>query len=127
MAVERAERIQVESLSVSYQTRADRATRALDDVSVSFERGRRVAIVGESGSGKSTLGLALLGLLPDSARVDGGRIDVARDRRVELLAGAAARDPGPQRVDGVPGRQDGARPAAHRGLSDRAAAPLRTG
>ena len=76
MAVERAERIQVESLSVSYQTRADRATRALDDVSVSFERGRRVAIVGESGSGKSTLGLALLGLLPDSARVDGGRIDV---------------------------------------------------
>ena len=39
-----------------------RRTRALDDVSVSIERGRSVGIVGESGAGKSTLLRLLLGL-----------------------------------------------------------------
>ncbi len=69
-------RIVVESLTVDYLGGAGRATRALDDVSVSFDQGRRVAIVGESGSGKSTLGLALLGLLPRQAALQ-GRIAVA--------------------------------------------------
>jgi ABC-type glutathione transport system ATPase component len=76
MAGQRAQQIVVESLTVEYHGGAGRSTRALDDVSVAFERGRRVAIAGESGSGKSTLGLALLGLLPSSARIVGGRIAV---------------------------------------------------
>jgi peptide/nickel transport system ATP-binding protein len=71
-----AARIAVDSLTVDYLAGSHRATRALDDVSVAFEHGRRVAIVGESGSGKSTLGLALLGLLPASAKLEGGRIAV---------------------------------------------------
>jgi peptide/nickel transport system ATP-binding protein len=68
------ERIVVESLTVDYLAGANGATRALDDVTVSVDQGRRVAIVGESGSGKSTLGLALLGLLPDNARLQSGTI-----------------------------------------------------
>ncbi|MDE3175082.1 MAG: ABC transporter ATP-binding protein [Pseudomonadota bacterium] len=40
------------------------AVKVLDDVSVSVDRGRTVAVVGESGSGKSTLARVATGLLP---------------------------------------------------------------
>ena len=43
----------------------------LHDVSFSIDKGERVGLIGESGSGKSLTSLALLGLLPDDARVSG--------------------------------------------------------
>jgi peptide/nickel transport system ATP-binding protein len=48
----------------------------LHDVTFSIDRGERVGLIGESGSGKSLTSLALLGLLPDDARV-GGSIRLA--------------------------------------------------
>ena len=47
---------------------------ALKSVELSVGNGRIVGIVGESGSGKSTLASALIGLLPNSARITNGNI-----------------------------------------------------
>jgi peptide/nickel transport system ATP-binding protein len=55
---------------VRYATRGS-AVHALNDVSFSVERGQVLGVVGESGCGKTTAALALMGLLPDSARVTG--------------------------------------------------------
>jgi len=47
---------------------------ALKSVDLSVGHGRIVGIVGESGSGKSTLASALIGLLPNSAKITKGNI-----------------------------------------------------
>jgi peptide/nickel transport system permease protein len=48
------------------------AIQPVRDVSLEAWPGETLAIVGESGSGKSLTGLAVMGLLPDTARVIGG-------------------------------------------------------
>lgn len=40
----------------------------------SLERGKTLCLVGESGCGKSMTALALMGLLPENARVEGGEV-----------------------------------------------------
>ncbi len=65
--------IDVRDLSISY-TAAGARTQAVRGLSFSLARGETLAIVGESGSGKSTLAHALLGLLPDAARIDHGEL-----------------------------------------------------
>jgi peptide/nickel transport system ATP-binding protein len=47
------------------------ATHAVRGVSLSLEQGEVLGLVGESGSGKSATSLALMGLLPPTARVAG--------------------------------------------------------
>lgn len=64
--------LSIEGMSVTYSN-AGRPVYALQDVSVSLQKGRSLGIVGESGSGKSTLALAVLGLLPQDA-VRQGRV-----------------------------------------------------
>lgn len=53
--------LQTDALSVHYQA-GRKTVRAVDQVSISLERGQTLAIVGESGCGKSSLARALVGL-----------------------------------------------------------------
>jgi peptide/nickel transport system ATP-binding protein len=62
--------LEVRDLSVELQTHRGPAL-AVRDVSFSLERGDSLGLVGESGCGKSITAMALLGLLPEGARVTG--------------------------------------------------------
>jgi peptide/nickel transport system ATP-binding protein len=57
-------------LKVTFPT-DDGEVRAVRGVSFTLGRGETIGVVGESGSGKSTIALAMLGLLPRSARITG--------------------------------------------------------
>jgi ABC-type glutathione transport system ATPase component len=62
--------IRIENLSVRYRS-GSRDVAAVSGVSLELQRGRITGLVGESGSGKSTLVMAILGLLPPEATVEG--------------------------------------------------------
>ncbi|GBQ65871.1 ABC transporter ATP-binding protein [Komagataeibacter swingsii] len=64
--------LEVDGLSVGFGPQAPNALPpVIEDVSFSVRRGEIVCLVGESSSGKSVTSLALMGLLPPSARITG--------------------------------------------------------
>jgi len=82
--------LELRGLSTYYESaRGTRITRAVDDVSITLERGETLGIVGESGSGKSTLALSIMRLLPPGARLVSGEIrfegeDLVRKSEAEM-------------------------------------------
>ena len=81
--------LQVEHLSVEFQTEAGRL-QAVRDVSFSLKPGHTLALVGESGSGKSVTGRAILGILEANAHVTQGQIrydrkDLLQMKEAELV------------------------------------------
>ena len=60
--------LEIEDLTVEFTT-GHGSFRAVDGVSLSVDAGEVLAIVGESGSGKSVAMLAVMGLLPWTAKV----------------------------------------------------------
>jgi dipeptide transport system ATP-binding protein len=73
--------LEIENLTVEFETTSG-LFRAVDSVSLSCDQGEILAIVGESGSGKSVAMLAVMGLLPWTAKItaDAMRFD-GRDLR----------------------------------------------
>ena len=72
------ELLKVSDLGVEFVGRS-RTTRVVSGLGFSLARGRTLGIVGESGSGKSVSSMALMGLLPLSARASGTALYQGRD------------------------------------------------
>ena len=68
----------IEDLHMSLEVERQTVT-AVDGVNLTFRRGKIVGVVGESGSRKSVTAPSILRLLPRSARIDQGRIQLYRD------------------------------------------------
>jgi peptide/nickel transport system ATP-binding protein len=88
--------LSVRDLRVSFVSRRGRA-QVVAGVDLDVAQGETLAIVGESGSGKSVSMLAVLGLLPPAARVEGS----VRLRGEEVLGA------GPERLRELRGREVG--------------------
>lgn len=63
----------VHNLSFSYRSNGGRS-QIVRSVSFSVAAGEVVGVLGESGSGKTSIALAILGLLPANAEIEGGSI-----------------------------------------------------
>ncbi|WP_353201308.1 dipeptide ABC transporter ATP-binding protein [Polynucleobacter sp.] len=74
--------LKTEDLSVAYPSTQSSwfqkplPHKVLRKVSFSLKQGQTIGIIGESGSGKTTLGMAVLGLLGDSAAQVSGEVDI---------------------------------------------------
>jgi oligopeptide/dipeptide ABC transporter ATP-binding protein len=76
--------LDVHDLSVNFYSN-QRCNKALRGVSFSLKRGHILSIVGESGCGKSVTANAIMRLLPDLSRIEGGTIAYyGRDRPIEI-------------------------------------------
>jgi peptide/nickel transport system permease protein len=73
--------LELRELTIAIET-PHGSIRPVREVSLEVDAGETLAIVGESGSGKTLTGLAIMGLLPDAARVLSGK---AGFDRTELL------------------------------------------
>ena len=65
--------LRVEGLRMHFFTKSG-VVKAVDDVSLSVDRGRVLGLVGESGSGKSMTGYSIMGLVDAPGRIVAGRI-----------------------------------------------------
>ena len=65
--------LDVQNLVMTYSTMQGKV-RAVDGVSFSLRKGEALGLVGESGCGKSSIAMALLRLLPESARIESGSV-----------------------------------------------------
>ena len=90
--MESSKLLELSDLCVDFKQKDD-YRHVVKNVSYTLYRGKTLGIVGESGSGKSVSSLALMGLLPKTARVTGKALlsdksdpSDKSDKRVDLLS-----------------------------------------
>jgi len=82
--------LEIQNLTVEFET-ASGWFRAVDGVSLSVEPGEVLAIVGESGSGKSVSMLAVMGLLPWTAKITADRM-LFQGRDIQNISASERRE-----------------------------------
>jgi len=65
--------LEIKGLRVYYHVPAG-AVKAVDGVSLRLDAGAKLGLVGESGSGKSTMALALMRMIKEPGKIEGGRM-----------------------------------------------------
>ena len=75
--------LEIKNLEIQFPSRKSTLT-AVDNVSLSVDRGDILGIVGESGAGKSTVGNALIGLLEPPGTMTNGEIYLEGQRIDDL-------------------------------------------
>jgi peptide/nickel transport system ATP-binding protein len=94
--------LQVRDLQIAFDAEGG-VVEAVRGVSFDVPRNRTVALVGESGSGKTVISQAILGILPNNARITSGSIlfhDAAEDGQVVDLATLPADGPERRQIRG---------------------------
>ncbi|MFN4207300.1 MAG: ABC transporter ATP-binding protein [Agrobacterium albertimagni] len=81
--------LEIQNLTVQFET-ASGWFKAVDGVSMSVEPGEVLAIVGESGSGKSVAMLAVMGLLPWTAKITADKMEFL-GRDIQKISAAERR------------------------------------
>ena len=81
--------LEIRGLTVEFPT-LHKPFKAVEGVDLAVAEGDVVAIVGESGSGKSVLMLAVMGLLPWTARISADRLSFAGQNLLGLSAAAGS-------------------------------------
>ncbi len=81
--------LEIQNLTVQFET-ASGWFKAVDGVSMSVEPGEVLAIVGESGSGKSVAMLAVMGLLPWTAKITAHKMEF-QGRDIQKISAADRR------------------------------------
>ncbi|HCL65871.1 MAG TPA: nickel import ATP-binding protein NikD [Rhizobium sp.] len=82
--------LEIQNLTVEFET-ASGWFRAVDGVSLSVDPGEVLAIVGESGSGKSVSMLAVMGLLPWTAKITADRM-LFQGRDIQNISASERRE-----------------------------------
>jgi peptide/nickel transport system ATP-binding protein len=78
--------LQIEDLSIAFRakTKDKRLIPAIDNVSFQVKKGETIGLVGESGCGKTITSLAIMGLLPEAAVIQGGEIRLQEENLLAL-------------------------------------------
>lgn len=80
----------VDDLTLCYSTRRGEV-KAVDGVSFTLAPGQAMGLVGESGCGKTSLAMSLMKLLPDNARLTGGRVLLGQHDLLKMTDGELRR------------------------------------
>lgn len=76
--------VEFKHFSMGFQDDDGTVTNLIDDLNMWIDEGTALGIVGESGCGKSMTSLSLMGLLPESAVVQGGGIYLNGENLLEM-------------------------------------------
>ncbi|RAI01705.1 hypothetical protein DLJ53_09855 [Acuticoccus sediminis] len=92
--------LEVKNLTVEFPSRNGRALKAVDNLSMTIDKGEILGVVGESGAGKSMTGMAILGLIEPPGYIAGGEIHLS-GTRIDGLSDRALQDVRGKRIGAI--------------------------